>query len=78
MSQRRSGGRKSQLSQESEEVADPTEIVNDMVRYIINRAGKQSMITRSEFVRNVILKAKVKFDEIIQQVTNILNNVSVY
>lgn len=78
MSQRRNGGNKSQLTQESEEVVDPTEIVNSMVRYIINRAGTHSMITRSELVRNVTLKAKVKFDEIVQQVTNILNNVSVY
>lgn len=78
MSQRRSGGSKSQQTQESEEAADPTEIVNNMVRYIINRAGTHSMITRSELVRNVILKAKVKFDEILQQVTNILNKVNVY
>lgn len=70
MSQRRS-------QYADEEVADPEEAANNVVRYIIYRGGEHMNFTRSELVRNVIHKAGGKFEEIMNRVTKILRKVCI-
>lgn len=52
------------------------EQVNDLVRYIINRAGEHTIFKRSEFKKNVLPKAGPHFQTIINQATTILKNVN--
>ncbi|XP_018565249.1 non-structural maintenance of chromosomes element 3 homolog [Anoplophora glabripennis] len=51
--------------------------VNNLVRYIVNRAGSHLTFKQSELKKNV-LKAGHRYQEIIEKVTNILKNVYGY
>jgi len=60
------------------EVVDPSELADNVIRYIIYRGGEHMNFTKSELTRNVIHKAGGKFEEIITRVRVILNKVYGY
>ncbi|KAJ8922641.1 hypothetical protein NQ315_007673 [Exocentrus adspersus] len=49
--------------------------VNNLVRYIVNRAGSHLTIKQSEIKKNVIPKTGIKYQEIIERASEILKNV---
>nr|XP_023026237.1 non-structural maintenance of chromosomes element 3 homolog [Leptinotarsa decemlineata] len=67
------------LEESFEEVNTNTdEQVNDLVRYIVNRAGEHMSFKRSEIKKNVLPKAGPLFQQILETATNILKNVYGY
>lgn len=80
MSQRRRNAR-SQRSTSQIDSEDPNysteDIVNNVVRYIIFRAGEHLLFSKSELVRQLIHKSGDYFEDIMQRANGILENVSI-
>jgi len=81
MSQRRAGNKSRNLTQQTltesdgEFIVNVDEVANNVVRYIIYRAGEHMNFTKAELMRNVIKKAGNKYEDIITQVRKTLQKV---
>lgn len=52
------------------------EQVNDLVRYIVNRAGEQMIFKRPDLNKNILKKAGSNYQVIINEATKVLRSVS--